>query len=267
MFPIIEIGSIDLSTYWLFYTIGAILIGMLSYHRMLKRDISSQTSTWAALLIISGGIIGSVWLKDIAIAFQRFFIGEKSGFDDGAGFLGGLIGGIGVAFLVFRWRKVPVGIAFDAWAVPIPLGQVFFRMGCLLAGCCYGLPTESWLGMYLPDHHGVWMERYPTQLISSFVNLLIFLILLFFERFWERKTGVRVLFPGFIFLSYVTMYSTKRFVLDFFRGDALPALFGPINVTRMICLSCVLLSLSIIFYNLRKNTKAQYSLIELVQNE
>ena len=82
------------------------------------------------------------------------------------------------------------------------------RIGCFLAGCCYGVQTDSWIGIDFPnDGLG---KVVPTQLIEAiFLFLLtgILVILLLVKKF------------RYNFLVYLGAYSVFRFILEFFRGD------------------------------------------------
>jgi phosphatidylglycerol:prolipoprotein diacylglycerol transferase len=119
------------------------------------------------------------------------------------------------------------------------------RLGCFAAGCCYGVATQSWLGLYLRDETGAWYTRYPTQLMSAGADLLIFFVLLFLEQ-WNRRRVYQSAPPfldGYIFLTFVVLYGAKRFFIQFLRYDYAP-LLGPLDPTQLICLAGLLLAAS-----------------------
>ena len=95
----------------------------------------------------------------------------------------------------------------------VALAQGFGRIGCFLAGCCYGEETDSPIGIvfhesaYAPN--GV--NLIPTQLISSGLDFLHFLVLIWLAR--------RVKADGQVAGCYLIFYSVGRFILEFFRGD------------------------------------------------
>ena len=95
----------------------------------------------------------------------------------------------------------------------IALAQGFGRVGCLMAGCCYGAETDSWFHIVFHDSsygpNGV--PLIPTQAISSVLNFLHFFFLIWFAR-KERPAGQ-------VAGLYLVCYSIGRFILEFYRGD------------------------------------------------
>jgi phosphatidylglycerol:prolipoprotein diacylglycerol transferase len=84
-----------------------------------------------------------------------------------------------------------------------------------MAGCCYGQPTDSVLGVTFSDPACYAEPKdvplHPTQLYEAFFILAVMLLLLFLRN--SRK------FYGQLFLLYLLFYGVGRFVLEFFRGD------------------------------------------------
>lgn len=130
-------------------------------------------------------------------------------------FYGGLIGGaIGVMIycMQFQMDKWSYG---DAFAPVIPFFHVFGRIGCHLAGCCYGMEYHGPLAVTFPlskyTLHSAGVPRFPTQLTEVCFNFILFLILYFYIK---RKPK-----PGRPLGIYLTSYSIMRFTIEFFRGD------------------------------------------------
>ncbi len=136
--------------------------------------------------------------------------------------IGGSLGGA----LFCRLHHLPLGRLFDLGILPFPLSQAIGRMGCFSAGCCFGKPTSCPLAMSLPGLHGQVAPRWPTQLISAGANLAILGILLSIEHFRRRRKDDEWPFAGFLYLFWVCLYSTKRFLVEFIRGTAMPVLWG-----------------------------------------
>src|SRR5262245_5388673 len=77
------------------------------------------------------------------VAWAKFWAG-------GLTYYGGFIGASGMAVYLLRRDRFPFWKAADMAGFAVPLGLGFGRMGCLLAGCCFGLRHGGALGMSFP---------------------------------------------------------------------------------------------------------------------
>ena len=136
-------------------------------------------------------------------------------------FYGGLIGGSAGFFLTARKKKMPWPRAADVFAPALSLGHAFGRIGCFMAGCCYGSPTMCALGVTFTDPASEVNPRYlgvpvhPTQLYEAAGNIVIFLIL----NAALNRTFKGKLPTGAVLGIYALLYSMLRFSLEFLRGD------------------------------------------------
>jgi phosphatidylglycerol:prolipoprotein diacylglycerol transferase len=137
----------------------------------------------------------------------------------GGVFYGGLIAAVAVGFWLVRRYKLPVWTTADLMAPGIALGHVVGRFGCLLAGCCYGRPTDVPWAITFTDPLAaqnvgtpLGIPLHPTQLYDAGAELLILGVLLFTER--KGKP-----FAGRTFWMYLLLYGISRFIIEFYRGD------------------------------------------------
>ena len=114
----------------------------------------------------------------------------------GGVFYGGLLLSVAVAFWFIRRHGLPFWTTCDAFAPGIILGQAVGRLGCLMAGCCYGEPTESFLGITFSHPLAaadvgtpLGVSLHPTQLYESVAALLILGSLLLAERMGRGFIG------------------------------------------------------------------------------
>ncbi len=136
----------------------------------------------------------------------------------GGVFYGGFMAAVFFALSYTRVHRLPVLKVFDVYAPAVALGQSIGRLGCFAAGCDYGKPTTSWLGVVFrnPTSHDLvgvplGIRLQPTQIYESLATLAIFGILL-----WRYRRKTR---DGQIFLLYLAVYGVARFFLEFLRGD------------------------------------------------
>jgi len=134
---------------------------------------------------------------------------------------GGYIGGILGAWAYLRLKKSSVWNLLDTTTPSMVLGLGFTRIGCFLAGCCHGQPSDlPWAVVFPPgsqaSHNfpgaaGASLPVHPTQLYESLLGFALFPLALWLHR--RRK------FTGQSFLIMVVCYAVARFLLEFIRGD------------------------------------------------
>lgn len=155
---------------------------------------------------------------------------------------GGLVwyGGFIVSFLTLviytRRARWDLWKLLDLIAPYIALAQGFGRIGCFLNGCCYGVeaPRGNFFSVLYPGEHAL---RHPSQLYSAVLLFGLFAIL----KAWQDRRR----FAGEIFLGYCMLYATKRFLVEFLRGDN-PKLFLGLTMSQEI--SVVILAASAAFF-------------------
>ncbi len=172
----------------------------------------------------------------------------------GTGFVvyGGIIGGVLTALAYSKIKKIEFLRYFDLAAPSISIAQGFGRLGCLLAGCCYGRETDSPLGIIFhnSDFAPNGVKLVPTQIISSVGDFAITLILIWYAR-KQREAG-RV---GGL---YIILYAIGRFILEYFRNDYRGA-FGPLSTSQLIALIMLIPGILLYFLPLWKKSREQAS--------
>lgn len=179
---------------------------------------------------------------------------------------GGLLLGIPVGIWFLRRHRIPVPIVADMAGYAIPLGLSFGRIGCFLAGCCFGKVCPiSHGGVVFPRGSAVYeyhLQRHlidraathslpviPTQLYESFGCLLIFLFVFFYLR-PRRK------FSGQSFYFMLMAYASLRFVLEFFRDDPRGGLFG-LSTSQLIGIPLFGVALALYVAGLRRQHRVR----------
>ena len=119
-----------------------------------------------------------------------------------------------------KWKGLSFWKCADLLAPSVAIGYAITRIGCFLNGCCYGAPTSLPWGVRFHEHGFLTPPSHPTQLYATAANLLIFFLLTRLERLKRA--------PGFIFVSYLGLYSIYRFLIEFLRKgySAQVSLFG-----------------------------------------
>ena len=174
-------------------------------------------------------------------AVYNYIENPEAGFNFGQSmtFMGGLIGGV-VSFLIiyFIVRNKLSGRIVDVISlVPccITIAHGFGRIGCFFAGCCYGIETDSFLGVKFPhlDH-----PVHPTQLYEAAFLFILFGVMLFLLLKFNFKHNMSV---------YLISYGIFRFLLEFIRGDHRGELVTGISPSQVWSIPMVLLGVGLIF--------------------
>jgi prolipoprotein diacylglyceryltransferase len=272
MLPTLSLGPWQIDTYALVVTLAVMIGAVYAFERLLRLDYSPLVIARGLILMSLGGA-GLTLLANEIINRQRLAHSGFLALQESRDIFWTLVGGGIVALLYIRHYKASVGYVLDLGAPALPLAQGIARLGCAAAGCCYGRPTDSWLGVYLPDDRGLWQMRYPTQLLAAAANLLIFFVLLAVER-WGRRRAKTPLpprppsregqgeeawpFAGFLALLYVILFGLKRFVLAYLRQEGAVPLVGPLSWMHLNALLAGSAALGLIAWNLYRRRKVSF---------
>lgn len=171
-----------------------------------------------ALAAFFGGLIGAKLPVVLLNIYQHGF-----GVDallTGRTIAGGLFGGMVTVWLVKR--KLGIRKRFGNALVPsIALGMAIGRVGCLLSGCCFGIPTECAWGLDFGDH----ILRHPTQLYECVFCLVAFVVL---------QCRAQYAAPGRALSAFFMSYFVFRFCVEFIRPH--PQWLG-LTTYQWICLA------------------------------
>lgn len=236
MYPNDLLPGIDL---YVIFLCVAVIAAMVIYRIMAdKLKIGAKLQNLCIYTAVAAIIFGYF----SAVLFQALYDIKKNGgfvinLQTGATFYGGLIGGAGMFLLIYFIagkkmfpNKEHITRFFDvadAAACSITVAHAFGRLGCLMAGCCYGQETKAWFGIKMLVH-GVWEKRVPTQLFEAIFLALIFLYL--FARIKDKQS--------YCLQIYMMLYGVWRFVLEFiradYRGTTVTDLVTPSQLTAII---------------------------------
>lgn len=169
-------------------------------------------------------------------------------------FYGGFLFALAAALIFIKKRNLSLASTADAAAPAIALGHFAGRLGCFFAGCCYGKPVDSGIGLVFTHPQALaplGQSLHPTQLYSAGANFVLFIILISFFFIRTRK--------GSVFLLYLFLYGILRIFIEFFRGDNRGALiFDFLSVSQFLGLLAALTAVVIFVYQLfKKNGRNQ----------
>ncbi|MGB5449788.1 MAG: prolipoprotein diacylglyceryl transferase family protein [Woeseiaceae bacterium] len=210
---------------------------------------------------IAGGTVLSLLMpKDQMIAGDMMQTGVR------VRLFGMVATGAGALFIYSRIVKLSFRRLIDVFALPTLAGLMMHRIGCFLAGCCWGdivsnehspnfasqvqtlpflsglstgvsyppgsLPYQQHLALDLIEPNALAsLPVYPVQLYEG--ALLLVLLLALWRFPWRR-------FPaGVLAVVVVCAYAFLRFFIEYLRADG-PVVLGNMTVTQLQCLFLLL---------------------------
>jgi phosphatidylglycerol:prolipoprotein diacylglycerol transferase len=239
--PILQIGSVELSSYALMLSLGGSIGFWLTLREIQRKRLAPGPVLALATIAFVAGVVGARALS-VLINFPLYAdepwwsllaVWDRGGMALYGGLL--LAAVAGLAYIrrsgLRAWDAADTLVA--AWTPFI----FFLRIGCFLNGCCYGHPTTSVLGIVAggsPDNVNFLIRSHPAQLYDAAAALAVFALL------WWMRTRRR--FEGQLTLTFLALYPAWRIFHETLRGDPWVAFrFGRLGILTLNQLVSVLL--------------------------
>lgn len=244
------IGPLTVYGYGTMIALGVIVAWIVTDYRAKRQKLDREHVFSLVIWCLLGGMLCAKFLFWITewheiVKSPQYILDTLS---DGFVVYGGIIGGILSGWLYCRSKKINFWKYFDLVMPSVALAQGFGRIGCLLAGCCYGRETNSIFSItfqnsdFAPNH----VALIPTQIYSSVLDFLHFGILLYIARHKKKD--------GQVAACYLIFYSIGRFGLEFFRGDLIRGSVGMLSTSQFISLFILVAGILILVIRSKKKT-------------
>jgi len=228
--------------------LAILLVLMLSMWLAARRGLDPKVMYWAGVC----GIVGALAGGQLWAGLSDFIIrgGVAPGWTGSRSVIGAFCGALLAGGAYIRWTGRSLPAHADAAVPAIALGYAVARLGCLLAGDDFGISTAgAWglrfgspsealafqvgAGLIAPDAT-LTLPVHPTQIYHALLGLTGFAALL-------RIKGAA---PGMRLAAALMMYGAGRFVIEFFRGDAIP-IWGPLDINHFASLVMLAVGIAI----------------------
>lgn len=258
-----HVGYFSIYSYGILTALGFLLAILWPTSLAKKEGISETKMEGLGLLIVLSAGVGSKLLT--AWDYPGFYSSDWTHFlsdqilGRGGVFYGGFLLAIACSAAYCRLVDLPGWQVADSVAPGLALAQGLGRVGCFLAGCCWGTPTELPFGVTFRSelaHNltGVPLQvrLHPTQLYEAMLVLLAIPFLM-----WLRKKRS---FFGQVILVYVLFYAVARFFLEFLRGDPRGYHFHHLlSTSQLIGLFIIPLAIFLLFHLFEQHRDLQGS--------
>lgn len=222
MHPIlVRFGDFPIGTYGLLLTIGFFLALLLARKHAREAALDPESITDLAISLLIAGVVGAKVVMIVVELAKGVPASEVFSFATlraGGVVHGGIIGGL----IVFFWRlhkhHLPFLRTLDILAVAIPVGQAIGRLGCTMAGCCYGTECHQPWALTFTDIDArvlsgtpLGVPLHPVQLYTFAMNACVFGLLMLMKRSqkWE----------GQLIAAYFVLEGLGRTLVETWRGD------------------------------------------------
>jgi phosphatidylglycerol:prolipoprotein diacylglycerol transferase len=236
---------LGIDSYWLMMMLGVVTAILIFRFLTTKGKLPNKAYDYYAFAGVASIAAGLVF----AMLFQSFYNFVETGVFvlKGLTFMGGLVGGAltFVTFALSTKNKTIRKCFFPVAEIAVPcilIAHFLGRIGCFLAGCCYGVESEFGFAM-----HGT--VRFPVQLLESLCNFIIAAVI-----YEVLKKG---LLRGRVLYLYLALYAFVRFFDEFLRGDEIRGFILGLSTSQFISIFIEAFALTMLLIPIiKRNLKA-----------
>jgi len=209
---LLKLGPLEIRYYGIIYALGFIIAFFFIKYLAKERELKlTKEEVWDLLFYLIIGTVLGARIFEVLVYNLKYYIANPfeimAIWHGGLSFHGGLVGAAIAAYIYCRKKNIQFYDLADIVVIPLAFGLFLGRIGNFLNGELVGRITNTSWCVKFKNYEGC---RHPSQLYESIKNLVIFSVL------WIIKD--KKLKKGILFWSFVLMYSTLRFFVEFFRA-------------------------------------------------
>ncbi len=260
MLPFLHFFGKSIPTYGLLVLLGAFAAWLLICLLAKTGDrVNRSDASLTYLIAVAGGFVGAVVLRpimktiEVAVFWEKYkiisaenllhyIVGEIV-------FYGGLLGGLFAVFLFCRSFKISAFSMLDLFVPAIALGHAIGRIGCLCAGCCYGIsvPVGHPFAIVYPPASLEAPPGVPLLAVPLIESVFLFVLAAVLSVLYAK-----VNMQGLCLSVYFLLYPVERFILEFYRGDLVRGTYGPFTTSQYISAALFAFGVCLLALTLRK---------------
>ncbi len=242
MYPtVLEIGDVVISSYSVMVLVAYLVGYFILEKEIVRKGYDPKLADICLIATLIGGLGGAKLLFIFQQASWSEFISEPVRyFASGYTFLGGFIGSFLMLILVSKIKKVNVWVIIDAICPSVIIAYAIGRIGCLLVGDDYGLPTDlPWALSFPNGSPPTNLSVHPTQIYDTILMTALFIFL------WNiRKKDSRA---GWLAAVGFSILAIERFFVEFLRETS-PSFIDGISQAQLMSLGLLFIFMSRLVY-------------------
>lgn len=254
MIPILDLGLVQIPTYFLVISLSVSFLLLFLSYRVAKYHIDRKLAFNIAIILMISGFLGGRLMHVFFEEFDYYYNDPLQilfFWNGGFVYFGGFIAGCISGWVYSYYKKISFLTWADFFAPLMSLAHALGRIGCVLSGCCFGgFCTLPWAINGL----------HPTASYLVAGELAIFFIILGLEKL-DTKTANKSS-DGTLFFKWVFLSSFLRYIVEFYRDDFRGRFFrvpllGTLSVSQAICIWLMLISLGFFVNHFLKSRKSK----------
>ena len=235
----------SIPSYGLMITIGLLLANVLACYVIKTEDLDMDDFIILECYGILGAVIGAKLLY-IVVTFKyidwtrlsdpAFLTMLMAG---GFIFYGGLIGGLLAVYGAGRLHRIAVDPIIRKTVFLIPFVHAFGRTGCFMAGCCFGIPYAGKGAVVYPEgaFAPAGVKLFPVQIAEAVILMMISFTIYLLQRTVNWYYTVE---------TYLFLYGAARFILEYFRYDAIRGSLLGLSTSQWISIGMVVSGIAMV---------------------
>ncbi len=166
-------------------------------------------------------------------------------------FLGGFLGALLLMWFVTQMKRVRFLLVTDAAAPALILAYGIGRIGCLLVGDDYGIPSSLPWAMSFPNGAPpTFLTVHPTQIYDTISMVILFIVL------WSiRKKAFPI---GWMTAVTLMALGTQRFMVEFLRSTT-PSFVPGLSQAQVISIVLVVVGAVLLYKVNQHDSRAKES--------
>lgn len=253
MYPIfLPSTHITLSSYLLWMSMTFTICVYFFYKRAFQNSLSGKLAAELSIWLMVGAFIGAR-LFHIILEYPEFYLNRPfevfKFWNGGFVYYGGLLGGLLSSYLFVKFKHQIFTRWLDHAAPVMAFGYALGRIGCLLAGCCYGkacnLPWAVTFGPGIEAPAGI--PLHPTQIYSFLIEMCVLGLLIYCER--HRAKIALLKNNGALFYLWLILHGTGRIIVEQYRADYRGPELLNISPSTYISLAVIVSGFSLLVYS------------------